>query len=176
MHRFTITDTTCYDYIWLQGLEAIPAVIEPPMNYGGEPVVWLAMSPILPLLGYASASKIAALAALEDKCKRRVYYRGRHRHMWMVNLRGLQALLPLMKDGKKLEWAAELFKQKVSALEMLHKVSARTSVLYHYEEGREPVPAEECGCEAGTLARAYIELHRRCKKLEEMLEQVESGA
>ena len=37
MHKFTITDTTCYDALWLPGLETIPAVIDPPMYYGGEP-------------------------------------------------------------------------------------------------------------------------------------------
>lgn len=176
MHKFTITDTICYDDIWLPDLGAIPAVIEPPMYYGGEPEVWLALRPILPLLGQTSASKLAMLVAPGDKCKRRVYYRGRHRHMWMVNLSSLQALLPLMKDKQKMEWASGLFKRKVCALEMLYKGDAKTSVLYHYDMGSAPVPAEEYGCEAGTLARAYIGLHRRCKKLEEMLEQVENGA
>lgn len=70
----------------------------------------------------------------------------------------------------------EQFERKVHALEMLHKGDAKTSILYHYEEGSEPVPAEEYGCEAGTLARVLIDQHRRCQKLEEMLEQVENGA
>ena len=119
MHKFTITDTTCYDTLWLPGLETIPAVIDPPMYYGGEP-----------------------------------------------------ELLLFIKDDVKMEWAKEQFERKVHALEMLHKGDAKTSILYHYEEGSEPVPAEEYGCEAGTLARVLIGTHRRCQ----MLEQVENGA
>lgn len=176
MHKFTITDTTCYDTLWLPGLEAIPAVIDPPMYYGGEPEVWLALSPILPLLGQTSASKLAGLIAPGSKCKRRVYFGGRHRHMWMVNIQGLRGLLLFIKDDVKMEWAKEQLERKVHALEMLHKGDAKTSILYHYEEGSEPVPAEEYGCEAGTLARVLIGTHRRCQKLEEMLEQVENGA
>lgn len=176
MHKFTITDTTCYDDIRLPGLETIPAVIDPPMHYGSEPEVWLALSPILPLFAQTSASRMAGLVAPGNKCKRRVYYGGRHRHMWMVNLQGLRGLLLFIKDDAEMKWAKELFERKVHALEMLHEESAKTSVLYHYEEGCEPIPAEECGCEAGTLARVLIGLHRRCKKLEEILELVENGA
>ena len=96
--------------------------------------------------------------------------------MWMVNMQGLRGLLLFIKDDVKMEWAKEQFERKVHALEMLHKGDAKTSILYHYEEGSEPVPAEEYGCEAGTLARVLIDQHRRCQKLEEMLEQVENGA